>query len=64
MPNELKIHIDSSKQDSSIPEVGPDQCPKCKVLYEVGFGMAGGGYGAYTFCPQCGDMLSKTQEDV
>lgn len=56
------IHIHSANQDPSIPDHGPDQCPKCKVDYEVGFGLAGGGYGGYTYCPKCGDMLSKTQE--
>lgn len=62
MADELKVHIDMAKQDPTIPEVGPDECPKCRVPYEVGFGLAGGGYGAYTYCPECGGMLSKTQE--
>lgn len=51
MPNEDKL-----------PEIGPEECPDCKVPYEVGFGLAGGGYGPYTYCPKCGLMLSKTQE--
>lgn len=62
MADEVKVHLDMAGQNPAIPEAGPDDCPKCKVPYEVGFGLAGGGYGAYTYCPQCGGMLSKTQE--
>lgn len=62
MADETTVHLDFAKQDSEIPERGPDECPKCAVRYEVGFGLAGGGYGPYTYCPQCGDLLSKTQE--
>lgn len=29
---------------------------------EMGFGLAGGGYGAYCYCKKCGAMLWKTQE--
>lgn len=29
---------------------------------EMGFGLAGGGYGAYSWCPICGVILHKTQE--
>jgi hypothetical protein len=28
----------------------------------MGFGLAGGGYGAYSYCPVCGRILHKTQE--
>ena len=30
---------------------------------EVGFGLAGGGYGAYTYCPECSRILDKTYEN-
>lgn len=38
-------------------------CPHCKTELETGFGLAGGGYGAYVYCPndQCGKYFSKTQ---
>lgn len=60
--DKIHVHIDSSAQHKSIPEQGPDLCPLCKVEHVVGFGLAGGGYGAYTYYPQCGMMLSKTQD--
>ena len=60
--DEVHVHIDSSKQHDDVPEFGPDFCPECKVATEQGFGLAGGGYGVYTYCPQCGKILSKTQE--
>ena len=55
------MHIDYAKQH--VPEVGPDVCPKCSGELEQGYGMAGGGMGVYTYCPRCGDILSKTQTD-
>lgn len=61
--DKIHVHIDIAHQDPSILETGPDMCPKCKVEAESGFGLAGGGYGVYTYCPQCGDMLSKIQID-
>ena len=40
------------------------ECPHCGTSLEVGFGLAGGGYGAYTYCPsdECGKYFDKTQE--
>lgn len=59
--DKISIHIDSAYQDPSIPEIGPDKCPTCNVEAESGFGLAGGGYGVYMYCPQCGSILSKIQ---
>lgn len=41
-----------------------DKCPHCGTELEAGFGLAGGGYGAYTYCPaeDCGKYFDKTQE--
>lgn len=51
--------------------VGPDRMPEdgqCAehpdLEPEVGFGLAGGGYGAYTYCGKCGKMLSKLMEPM
>ncbi len=57
----MDIHLEFTKQDENVPTDGPDRCPKCDVEAESAFGMAGGGYGIYTYCPTCGQMLSKTQ---
>lgn len=40
------------------------QCPHCATILECGFGLAGGGYGAYMYCPaeECGKYFDKTQE--
>lgn len=40
-----------------------DTCPKCSTPVEMGFGLAGGGYGAYQFCPKCEEVVQKWQED-
>jgi hypothetical protein len=44
--------------------IGRNLCPYCRTELDVGFGLAGGGYGAYTYCPaeDCGKYFDKTQE--
>lgn len=37
---------------------------ECGGRLEVGFGLAGGGYGAYLYCEKCGKIIHKTQVDV
>lgn len=59
--DELFVHIDSTKKREGLPEL--DQggvCPHCGGPTEDGFGMAGGGFGAYTYCEPCGVVVSKT----
>lgn len=39
-------------------------CPECGTELASGFGLAGGGYGAYIYCPNedaCGKYFHKTQ---
>ena len=56
-------HIAYAKKRSDIPEFDQAmKCPKCGGPTEEGFGMAGGGYGVYTFCPSCQRILSKSEE--
>ncbi len=57
----VHIHIDSSEQHKDVPETGPDVCPDCKCEAETGFGLFGGGYGVYAYCPKCGTIFHKTQ---
>jgi hypothetical protein len=41
-----------------------EHAPGCsRPPEETGFGLAGGGYGAYGACPECGAILWKTPED-
>jgi len=56
------ILIDGVEQ--TVPEMDEGlRCPDHPALEpEVGFGLAGGGYGAYTYCSECGRILSKMQE--
>lgn len=60
MTDKPLIHIDLSEIDPAIPQT--DRCPDHPGLEPaLGFGLAGGGYGVYTYCSECGKMLSKTQ---
>lgn len=39
-----------------------DRCSKHPNLVpEMGYGLAGGGIGVYSYCPACGAVLHKTQ---
>ena len=59
--DEMLFHIDSSVQDPNIPDT--DKCPDHPdAIPEMGYGMAGGGVGVYSFCPECGKLLSKSQD--
>lgn len=58
------IHIDSSEKREGLPNVGDAKAcarPHCPAPhFEMGFGLAGGGYGPYEFCDVCGEVVSKT----
>lgn len=43
------------------PQTHAKECSQ-KQPEETGFGLAGGGYGTYSYCPECGAILSKTLE--
>lgn len=57
-------HLDYSDQDPKIPDL--DQSIRCpdhpNTEPEDGYGLGGGGIGIYTFCPECGKILSKMQD--
>lgn len=60
--DKITILIDGAEQ--TVPEMNDSLlCPDhLQVEPEIGFGLAGGEYGAYTYCPECGRVLSKTQD--
>lgn len=60
---DFTFFVDKTEQDKDLPDHCPDECPDCKIPAESGFGMAGGGMGVYTYCPQCNKMLGKVQID-
>lgn len=41
-----------------------EKCPHCGGPTEVGFGLAGGGYGPYTFCKKCEVVTSKSADET
>lgn len=39
------------------------RCPRHPdLLPEMGYGLAGGGIGVYSYCPECGHIIHKTQD--
>ena len=61
MTDKISVHLDFTEQREDLPDHCPDFCPTCGTEAEIGFGLAGGGYGAYSYCPKCEKMLGKTQ---
>lgn len=59
--NAFEIHHESK---GPAPALGTfDPCPQCESPLNVGFGLTGGGYGAYTCCSKVGcNYFNKTQE--
>ena len=48
----------------SRPDESADKCPICGGTdLSFGYGFAGGGLGAYTFCLDCDEILSKDRDD-
>lgn len=62
MKDKIEIHIDSSKQREDIPNELFQYCPICKAECEQGFGLAGGGFGVYSYCHIHG-VVGKIQVD-
>lgn len=50
---ETYVHVSRRHKREDIPDAAPadNKCPKCGTELESGFGMAGGGFGVYTYCP-------------
>ena len=60
----LTVHIDSSEKAIHLPEYNQDlPCPTCGKPAETGFGLAGGGYGIYSYCPEHGTLTKSTTEE-
>jgi len=59
------LHIDSAVKREGLPDMGEAVAcgrPRCPAPnFEVGFGLAGGGYGPYEYCEICGEIVSKTE---
>lgn len=55
--------------DTTLPEVG-STLPQCGTYgcpapdFQIGFGLAGGGYGVYEYCEVCQRVVTKTQEKL
>jgi hypothetical protein len=54
-------HISFAEKRKGIPEFDRKApCPTCGGKTEEGFGLAGGGYGVYTFCSPCDAITTKS----
>jgi hypothetical protein len=61
-PRKIVIFLDADKKRAGLPEFDQDgRCPKCGGETEMGFGLAGGGYGVYAYCSPCGIVTSKSE---
>lgn len=60
----VHIHIDADRKRDGLSEYNQfARCPTCGGEQETGFGLAGGGFGIYTYCPRCEAVTSKSEVD-
>ena len=59
-----QVHVSSRTRNPSIPDF--DTRIRCEKHPhedpEQGYGLAGGGYGVYSFCARCNRVLSKSED--
>lgn len=56
----MMAFLDFAEKEKGLPELNDDPCPVCNGPVAVQYGLAGGGIGCYSFCPECGIVTSKT----
>ena len=57
------VHIARSEVDEGILDHQVQNCPTCETELDQSFGMAGGGFGAYGYCPICERVRWKVSCD-
>ena len=55
-------HVATNIIRDGILDYQVDYCPKCSSMVEDGYGLAGGGIGAYGYCPKCERIVWKCLE--
>jgi hypothetical protein len=58
---QVSVHIDPIEQHKDVLDYQVDACPTCQSELESGFGLVGGGFGGYGFCPKCERVIWKCQ---
>jgi ssDNA-binding Zn-finger/Zn-ribbon topoisomerase 1 len=61
---DVSVHIDTKEQHEGILDTQVENCPKCSSKLDEGFGMAGGGFGVYGYCPKCEKIIWKCQVEM
>jgi ssDNA-binding Zn-finger/Zn-ribbon topoisomerase 1 len=65
-PNPPKEHATprvDAKRVVREKRISEGKCPDCGGATMSGFGLAGGGYGVYDYCPKCEAITNKVQVD-
>jgi hypothetical protein len=62
--DKITFHIDAATKRKDLPDMGSHEvCPTCHGPLQTGFGLAGGGFGVYTYCEACARVTSKSEVD-
>jgi hypothetical protein len=62
-PHDDDVQIFGTGPVMSLVQNQRDRCPKClSTNLEMGYGLAGGGFGPYSYCTTCGIVVNKSQE--
>lgn len=64
MPKEpVLFHLDKSKiEPQEKPPRSDGKCQYCGGETDMGYGLAGGGMGPYTYCSSCGKICDKMED--
>ena len=64
MADDFTVHVDSIEQRPDILNYQVENCPTCSTKLEEGFGLGGGGFGVYGYCPKCERIVWKCQVEM
>lgn len=61
--DDVTVHIDLAKvEPQEAPPRSDGKCQYCGGDTDMGYGLAGGGIGPYSFCTVCGRITDKQQD--
>lgn len=61
--SKISIHIDEAKKRDDLPDLGASRLKCCdNPDITMGFGLAGGGFGPYEYCQNCGKIVAKDDD--
>ncbi len=62
-PHDDDVQLFGTSGKVHLVQASADRCPKClSTNLEMGYGLASGGMGPYSYCPRCEIVVNKSQD--